>query len=160
MGREQGRMMTTGCKSTLIRKAKRKCKGKYQNQRGTRTSKTSNTDINNCKNCGRTGRWVEDCWKPGGGAHDKSNNSNTKTNKGKNNKKGKGKGKQLDVLQMSPLSETASTVSYPSQTPCTIDALWCNPDAQQKGRIMTLGEVTINSLSSTSETSWCREFTS
>ena len=133
--------MTTGCESTLTRKAKRKGQGKYQNQKGTRTSKTSNTDIN-----GTLGeRLLETRWR----STHKSNNSNTKTNKGKNNKKGKDKGKQLDVVLTSSLSETASTVSYPSQTPSTIDALWCNPDVQQKGGIMTLGGVTINSLSST-----------
>ena len=47
-------------------------------------------------------------------ADDNSNNdSNNNKYKGKNYKKGKGK---------------ASTLSYPSQTPSTSDALWCNPD--------------------------------
>ena len=62
-----------------------------------------------------------------------NNNSNNNTYKGKNTKKGKGKGKQVDVMQTSP-----------SQTPSTIDALWCNPDVEQKGWIMG---VTIHSLS-------------
>ena len=53
-------------------------------------------------------------------------------------KKGKGKGKLL--VHASPPSETASTLSYPSQTPSTIEALWCNPDLHQKGWIMTLEE--------------------
>ena len=43
-------------------------------------------------------------------------------------------------------SETASTVSYPSQTPSTIGALSCNPDVEQNGWIVG---VTINSVSST-----------
>ena len=60
------------------------------------------------------------------------------------NKKDTSKSEQLCVVQTSPPSETTSTVSYPSQTPSTIDALWCNPDVLQKGWIMTLGGVAIN----------------
>ena len=73
-----------------------------------------------------------------------SNNSHT--DKGKNHKKSKCKGKHVDVVESNQSSETASTVSYPSQTPSTIGALSCNPDVEQKGWIMG---VTINSVSST-----------
>ena len=126
-----------------LKKVKRKGKGKYQNQKGTRLSNTSNTDINTCENGSGTGR-------PVGEAHDNSNNnSDNNTKKGKNNKNGKGNGKQLDVVHTSPLCETASILSYPSHTLSTIEALWCNPDVQQKGWIMTLGGVTMNSQSST-----------
>ena len=41
--------------------------------------------------------------------------------------KGKGKGK-VDVVETNQSSETASTVSYPSETPSTIGALSCDPD--------------------------------
>ena len=54
-------------------------------------------------------------------AYDKSNNN---------------KYKQLVLVQSSPPSETAPTLSYLPQTPSTIEALWCNPDVQQKGWIM------------------------
>ena len=71
---EQVRMMTTGCKSTLSRRAR-------ENQKGTRTrntNNTSNTEFNTCKNCGRTGHRVKYCWIPGGGAFDNSNNNSNK----------------------------------------------------------------------------------
>ena len=42
-----------------------------------------------------------------------------------------------------------ATLSYPSQTPSTIEAVWCNSEVEQKGWVMTLGCVTINFLSST-----------
>ena len=122
-------------------------KDEHQHQQGTRTS---NTDVNTCKNCGGTGHRVEDCWRPGGGAYDSSNND---TNEGKHNNKGKGKGKHLVVVQTSQSSETASTLSCPSQTPSTIEALWCNPDTQQKGWIMTI----VNPFTVfKKERSWCR----
>ena len=114
---EMEQVMTTGCKSTLSRKARGRDTGKHQNKKGTLTNNnTSNTDINTCKNCGRTGHWVKDCSRPGGRADNNSknndNNDNNDKNKGKNNRKGKGKGKQLELLQTLPLSETASTATY------------------------------------------------
>ena len=88
--------------------------------------------------------WTKDCWRPGGGAYDNSTSNNSFTQKGKNHTKGTGKGKQVDVVETNQPSETASTVSYPAQTPITIGALSCNPDVEQKGWIMG---VTINSVS-------------
>ena len=49
-------------------------------------------------------------------------------NKGKNTKKGKDRGNQVDVVETNQSSETASTLSYPSQTLSTIEALWCNAE--------------------------------
>ena len=66
--------------------------------------------------------------------------------KGKSKNTGKGKGKHVDVVeteQPQP-SETASTVSYLSQTPSTIGALSFNPN--EDPWIMS---VAINSVSST-----------
>ena len=135
-GMAQVLMMATRCKSTLSRKATRKA---------------------NCKNCCRTGHSVKDCWRPGGRA---DNNSNKNQKKGKNNTTGKGKGPRGGRGATSQSSETASTLSCPSQTPRTIQALWCNPDTQQKGWIMTLGGVTMSFTVSNSETSWCRRLAS
>ena len=132
-----------------LKKGKGEGKGKHKNQRGNRTtitSKTSSTDINTCKNCGRTGLWAKDCWNPGGGAYDNFTSNTSNTQKGKNHKKGIGKSEHVDVVETNELSETASTVSYPSQTPSTIGALSCNSYMEQKGWIMG---VTINSESST-----------
>ena len=103
-----------------LKKGKRKGKGKNQHQRGNRTTSTTNTsttDIITCKNRGKPGHWAKDCWNPGGGAYDNSTHRNT--GKGKSKHTGKGKGKHVDVVeteQPQP-SETASTVSYPSQDP-------------------------------------------
>ena len=137
-----------------LKKGNEEGKGKHPKQKCTRTG---NTDVNNCKNCGRTGHWVKDCWRPGGGAHD---NSNKNQRKGKNNTTEKGKGPRGGRGATSQSSETASTLSCPSQTPRTIQALWCNPDTQQKGWIMTLGGVTMSFTVSNSETSWCRRLAS
>ena len=145
--KEQARMMTTRCMSTLSRKARGRAKGKHQNQKGNRTNNTSNTsnpDINACMKCVRTGHWAKDCWIPGGGAYDNPTSNNSYTQKDKNHKKGKGK--QVDVVETNQSSDTASTVSYRSQAPSTIGAVSCNPDVVQKGWITG---VTINFVSST-----------
>ena len=55
--------------------------------------------------------------------HFNSFHRNSYTNEGKNNKRRKGKGKQVDVVETNQSSETASTVSYLSQTPSRIEAL-------------------------------------
>ena len=105
----------------------------HHNQKGNRTTSmtnTSSTDIKTCKNCGRTGQLVRDCWRQGGGAYDTSTSNNSNTQKGKNHKKGKGKGKQVDFVETNLPSETASTVSYPSQTLGTIGELSCNFDVE------------------------------
>ena len=64
--------------------------------------------------------------------------------KARTTRKGKGKCKQMDVVETNQPSETASILSYPSQTPSTIGALSYNPEVELKGWIMG---VTINSLS-------------
>ena len=128
-----------------LKKGKGTGKGKHQNQEGIRTTSTTNTsstDINTCKNCGRTGHWEKDCWRPGGGAHDNSTSNSSNTQKGKSHKKGKGKSKHVDVVETNQPSETASTVSYPSQTPSTIGALLSNSNVEP----WIMG-VTINSVS-------------
>ena len=111
--------------------------------RTTSTTNTSSTDINTCKNCGRTEHWAKDCWRPGGGTYDSStSNHNPQKGKDHSHKKGKGKGKHVDVMETNQPSETASTVSYPSQTPSTIGELSCNSNVEP----WIMG-VTINSVS-------------
>ena len=108
-----------------LKKGKEKGKGKHQNQEENRTSCTcnlSNTDINT------TGHWVKDCGKPGGGAYDNNTRNNRPHTIGNKNKKGTGKGKQVDVVETNQSAATATTVSYPSQTPSTIGALSCNSE--------------------------------
>ena len=144
---EHAQMMTTGCKSTLSRKARRRAKAKTRTNKGirsTNTKNTSNTDINTCKNCGETGHCTKNCWRPGGGAYDKSTNNNTNTQKGKHHKKRKSESKHVDIVETNQSPETASTVLYPSQTPSTIGALSCNSHVEP----WIMG-VTINSVSST-----------
>ena len=53
----------------------------------------------------------------------------------------------MDVVETNQPSETAATVSYPSQTPSTIGALSCDSNVEQKDWIKG---VTIISVSSTS----------
>ena len=74
-----------------------------------------------------------------GGAYDNSTSNNSNPHKGKGHKKGKGKGKHVDVVETNQPAETASTVSYPSQTPSTIGELSCNSNVSTG--------VTINSVS-------------
>ena len=140
----------TGCNWTLSRKTRRKAKEKHQNQKGNRTTSmtiTSSTDINTCRNCGRTGHWAKDCWRPGGDAYDKStsNNSNTQE-KGRVTRKAKGKSKHVDVVETNQPSETASTVSCPSQTPST-----------KRG---TVDHGCDNQFRVYKETNWCRALAS
>ena len=133
-----------------VKKGTGKDKGKHQNKKGTLTNNnTSNTDINTCKNCGRTGHWVKDCSRPGGRADNNSNNNdnshNNNKNKGKNNRKGKGQGKQLETCcKHYHFQKQPQPRRYQSQTSRTTESLWCNPDTQQKGWIMTLGGVTMS----------------
>ena len=138
---ERAQMMT-GCKSTLSRKARERAKLKTDTReeiaRPARPTRAL-TDINTCKNCGQTWTLGE-----GGGAYD--NCAHRNTGKGKSKNTGKGKGKHVDVVeteQHQP-SETASTVSYPSQDPSVVGELSCvsNVDPWIIG-------VTINSVSST-----------
>ena len=70
--------------------------------------------------------------------------------------KGKDRGKQVDIVETNQSSETASTVSYPSQTPSTIGALSCNPDVEQK----SLDHGCDNQFRVIKATSWCRVFAS
>ena len=114
-----------------LKKGKRRGKSKNQHQRGNRTTNTSSADINTSKNCG----------KPGGGAYDNSAYRNT--GKGKSKNTGEGKGKHMDVVETEQLqpSETASTVSYPSQGTSVVGELSCIPT-------WIIG-VTLNSVSST-----------
>ena len=111
-------LMTTRCKSTLSRKARGRAKANTKArkeiarttqatraiQTSTRARTVAELDI------GRTtaGDQVEEptTVPP----------VSTATQKGKNHKKGKGKGKQVNIVETNQSSETASTVSYPSQT--------------------------------------------
>ena len=124
-----------------LKRGKRRGKNKNQHQRGHRTTNTSSADINTCKNCGKLG----------GGAYDNSACRNT--GKGKRKNTGEGKGKHMDVVETEQLqpSETASTVSYPSQDPCCWRTLvhfnvdhWCDT------RFRVIHK----------ERSWCRAFAS
>ena len=138
--------MMTGCKLTLSRKVGERAKVKNQHQRGnhtTSTTNTSSTDINTCKNCGKPGHWAKDCWNPSGGAYDSSTYRNT--GKGKSKQTGKGNGKHVDVVETEQpqLSETASTVSNPSQDPSVIRELSCISSVDP----WIMG-VTVNSVSS------------
>ena len=140
---EQVLMMTTGCKSTLSRKARGRTKANTKTRKEIARTTQATRAI---QNCDRTGHWTKDFWRPGGGAHDNSTSNNHNTQKGKNHKKGRSKSKYVDVVETNQPSEAASTVSYPSQTPSTLGALSCNPDGEQKGWIMG---ATVNSVSST-----------
>ena len=111
-----------------LQKGSGKGKDKHPKQKGTRTG---NTDVNTCKNCDRAGHGKQ--------VEEHTTNSDNNTYKGKNKKTGKGKGKQVDVVQTSQTAKAAST----SQTPSTSEALWSNPETQQKKWIMHLGGVTI-----------------
>ena len=103
---------------------------------------------------------VHELWQNGtlGGrlleAYDNNTRNNSHTNKGKNYKKGKGKGKHMDVMETNQSSETASTVSFPSQTPSTLGELSCTSNVEP----WIMG-VTINSRVNR-RTSWCRVFAS
>ena len=129
-----------------LKNGKRKDKGKNKHQRGNRTTSTTNTsstDINTCKNCDKPGHRAKDCWNHRGGAYDHSTCRNS--GKGKSKHTGKGKGKHVDVVeteQPQP-SETASTVSYPSQDPSVVGELSCISSVDP----WIMG-VTINSVSS------------
>ena len=127
-----------------LMRGKRKGKGKKQHQRRNRTNNTSSTDINTCKICGKPGHWAKDCWRPGGGAC--GNSAYRNTGKGKRKNTGKGKGKHVDVVETEQLqlSETASTVSYPSQDPSVVGELSCIPSVDP----WIMG-VTLNAMSST-----------
>ena len=126
-----------------LKKGQVKGKGKHQNQKENRTTSTISTDINTCKNCGRTGHWAKDCWRPGGSTYDNpTSNHSPQKGKGHSHKKGKGKGKHVDGVETNQPSDTASIVSYPSQTPSTIGELSCNSKVEP----WIMG-VTINSVS-------------
>ena len=127
-----------------LKKATGKCRGRHPSQIGTRVS---NTDVNTCKICGRTGHWVKDCWRPGGGAYD---NSNTTTQtKAITTRKAKAKANSWTWCKRVRLPEQPQ-LSCPSQTPSTTEAVWCNPDIQQKGWHDNPFTVCHK------ETSWCR----
>ena len=125
-----------------LKKGKRKGEGKNQHQRGNRN--TSSTDINTCKNGGKPGHWAKDCWNPGGRAYENSAYRNN--GKGKSKNTGEGKVKHVDVVETEQLqpSETASTVSYPSQDPSVVGELSCISSVDP----WIMG-VTLNSVSST-----------
>ena len=80
--------------------------------------------------------------------------NNSYTQKGKCHKKGKGKSTHVDVEEMNQPPETASTVSYPSQTPSTI---WKALVQFKRG---TVDHGCDNQFRVYKETSWCRVFAS
>ena len=120
--------MTTGCKSTLSRKARGRAKANTKTQKGTRTnstSNTSNTDSNTCKNSGRTGHWVKDCWRQVEEPTTLRTGNNSYTHKGRSHKKSNGKGKHVGRgAHESSLQKQSSTLSYPfTDTESRIEAL-------------------------------------
>ena len=113
---ERAQMMT-GRKSTLSRKARERVKANTKSRkeiarpaRPTRALQTSTR--------ARTEAELDIF----------GNNSNMQ--KGMNHKKGKGESKHVDVVETNQPSETASTVSYPPQTPSTIGELSCNSNVE------------------------------
>ena len=130
---ERAQMMT-GCKSTISRKARRRAKANTTTrkeiarparptralQTSTRARTVAELDI---------GRKTA-CWRPAGGAYDNSTSNNSNTQKGKSHKKGKGKSKHVDFVETNQPSETASTASYPLQTPSTIEERSCNSNVE------------------------------
>ena len=133
----------TGCKLTLSRKVRERAKVKNHHQRGNRTirkTNTSSTDIKTNKNCGKPGHWAKDCLSPVGGDYDNSTYRNTGKSKSKHI--GKEKDQHVDVVEREQpqLSDTPSTVSYPSQD---IEELSCISSVDP----WIMG-VTVNSVSS------------
>ena len=110
--------MMTGCKLTLSRKGRERTKVKTNTREEIARPARS-------KNCGKPGHLAKDCWNPGGGAYDNSAYRNT--GKGKSKNTGNGRGKHVDAVETEQLqpSETASTVSYPSQDPSDVGERSC-----------------------------------
>ena len=82
-----------------------------------------------------------------GGAYDNSNNN---TNKGKKKQeRARAKANSWTWCKRVRLPKQSQLCRIRHRHRGTSEALWCNPDTQQKGWIMTLGGGTLSSLSST-----------
>ena len=128
-----------------LKKGKKKGKGKHQIQKRNRTTSTTNTSSTDFLRVAVvTGGIVvrSSTWSPAVFRPVSSSSTVLARADGKNHKKGEGKSKHVDAVESNQPSETASTVSYPSQTPSTIGELSCTSNVEP----WIMG-VTINSVS-------------
>ena len=127
---EQARMMTTGCKSTLKRgkgRAKANIKTRKEIARTTRAIQTSTR--------ARTVAELDIDRQTAGDQVEEPTTVppvTTATDRQEPQERQRQRQTSGRCGNESKSSETASTVSYPSQTPSTIGALPCNPDVEQK----------------------------
>ena len=129
--------MMTGCTLTLSRKVNEKAKVKTNIKEQTRAPQTS-TRARIVANL--------DIGRKTAGIPLEERMTIPPVGKGKSKNTGKGKGKHVDVVETEQLqpSETASTVSYPSQDPSVVGELSCISSVD----LWIMG-VTLNSVSST-----------
>ena len=121
-----------------LKQGEERGKGKHQNQKGTRTS---NTDVNMCKNCGRTEHSMMDGWRPGGG----HTTIPTTQEKGRTTRKVRAKANSWTWCKRVSLPKQPQLCGIFHRHRARLKLLGA-VQTQQRGWIMTLGGVTINSL--------------